>query len=261
MPYLTINSRQIFYTFNKTKADAPALVLLHGAGGNHNHWPQSWRHAVSTSARHTLSAFPVYALDLPGHGYSDLPGQNSINGYAQSVIDFINSLELKKVMLVGHSMGGAIAQAVGVRQPSNLAGLVLIGTGASLPVNPVILNGLQTDFPGTVQMIMKFAWHKASDPAPKQRITNQWLRTSPEIIYNDYIACNQFDVSHQLNQIQAPTLVVGSRDDKMTPLNYSQFLAQHIPQARLSVIEKAGHYLMIENTADVTAAILNFLKP
>jgi len=258
MPYVTVNNQRIFYTFNQTKADTPPLVLLHGAGGSHNDWPQSWRKSASASA---LSEFPIYALDLPGHGHSDPPGRSSIDDYAQDVVGFIDMLGLQKVAIVGHSMGGAIAQAIGGQQPRSLAGLVLIGTGAQLPVNPMILDGLQTDFPATVQMVMKFAWHKESDPAPRQRITRHWLKTGPEVIYGDYVACNEFDVSDQLSQIQVSTLVIGSSDDKMTPLKYSEFLTQHIPNAQLAVIKKAGHYLMIEKTAEVTAEIKKFLKP
>lgn len=260
MPYITTNNQRVFYTFNKTKADTPALVLLHGAGGSHNIWPQSWRQATSSSALHTLSEFSVYALDLPGHGYSDLPGWSSIDDYAQSVLSLVNLLRLEKVIVVGHSMGGAIAQAIGVQQPPNLAGLVLIGTGANLLVNARILEGLQTDFPATVQTIMKYAWHTEAGPAPKQQATKRMLDTSPEVVYADYLACNEFDLSNHLNQIQVPTLVIGGSDDKMTPLHYSQFLAEHIPKAKLSVIEDAGHYLMVEKTAQVTAAILSFLK-
>jgi pimeloyl-ACP methyl ester carboxylesterase len=170
-------------------------------------------------------------------------------------------LNLEHVVLAGHSMGGAIAQAIGVRQPSNLAGLILIGTGASLPVNPTILDGLQADFSGTVELIMKFAWHKESNPTPKKQATKRMLNTPREVVLADYAACNQFDLSNQLEQIQVPTLVIGSADDKMTPLTYSQYLAERIPNAQLVVIEQAGHYLMVEKTAEVTAAILNFLKP
>jgi len=260
MPYITQNNQQLFYTYNKSKANAPALLLVHGAGSDHNCWPQGWRQSAPASAQSGLSAFPVYALDLPGHGHSDPPGCRSIDNYAQSVLNFTNNLDLEKVIIVGHSMGGAIAQAIGAQQPPNLAGLVLIGTGARLPVNQMILDGLQTDFPGTAQMIMKFAWHNESDPAPKQQATKRLLNTSPDVVYNDFAACNEFNLSHQLDKIQVPTLVIGSADDKMTPLKYSHFLAEQIPNAQLAVIEKAGHYMMVEKSAEVMAAILSFLN-
>jgi pimeloyl-ACP methyl ester carboxylesterase len=242
-------------------------VLVHGATGHHEDWPQAWRQAVKTlsssealSVHASLSAYPVYALDLPGHGRSDPPSRNSIGDYAQDVLNFVEALGLGNVIIAGYSLGGAIAQAIGVQRPSSLAGLILIGTGARLPVNELILNGLRTDFPGTAELIMKFAWHKTAPSDLKQQAIQRLLKLPPEVVYGNFYACNEFDLSDRLDQINVPTLVIDGSDDKMTPLSYSQFLVEHIPNAQLVAIETAGHSVALEKTAEVTEAIIRFLE-
>ncbi len=263
MPYVTQNSQQIFYTYNGTTAPAPAIVLVHGAGGSHREWPQAWQQppgATATAEQKTLTEFPVYALNLPGHHRSDPPSRSSVDDYAQDVMDFIETLGLEKVVIVGHSMGGAIAQVISLHQPLYLAGLVLVGTGARLPVNEMLLNGLLTDFPGTARLIVKFAWHKETNAYFKQQASQRLLNTPPAVVHGDFLACDAFDMSDRLDQIKAPTLVVGSSVDKMTPLTASQFLVDRIPNAQLAVIEGAGHYMAMEQTSQVTEAMVEFLK-
>ncbi len=261
MPFTFINEQKIFYTSNNVESQKPALVFIHGAGGGHRSWPKAWQQAPkANSTPAELSDFSSYTFDLPGHHYSEPPGRNSISVYTLDVLAFIEALDLDKVILVGHSMGGAIAQMMGVQQPACLVGLVLIGTGASLAVNPSILAGIQTDFANTLQMVMNFAWHKESSQTDKQSVMNQIFKVSPTVVYDDYVACNTFDLSDQLDQIQAPTLVIGSPADKMTPLKASQFLVKHIPNAQLAVINQtAGHYIMLEQPTAVAKAIDEFL--
>lgn len=269
MPYLTQNT-QIYYTHNKgVISHAPAIVLVHGAGSRHRDWPHEWRQPTSvtqlydlkpTTHQRRLANYPVYAFDLPGHGRSDPPSRNSIDEYAQDVIEFIEALGLQQVVIVGHSMGGAIVQTIGIHQPSNLAGLILIGTGARLPVPDIILDGWLTDFPKTVRLIMELSWHKRTTAYFKQMATRRLLDNPPTVVYGDFLACNEFDLSDRLAQIRVPTLVIGSTTDRMTPLKYSEFLAEHIPNARLAVIKEAGHYMTVEKTEQVTAAMVKFLK-
>jgi len=256
MPYLTQNNRNFFYTATHTEQTGePALVLVHGAGASHQDWPAQWRQPGLPPPAN----LPLYALDLPGHRHSDPPARTRIEAYARDLLDFIEGLGLEQVVIAGHSMGGAIALTIGLWHPALLSGLVLMNSGARLPVNRMILDGLQTDFANTVQLIMKYAWHKNASPTPRQQATQRLLATPPEVVYGDFMACNNFDLSDRLEQISVPTLVIGADEDKMTPLSYSQFLAEQIPQAQLAVIEQAGHYMPVEKTAAVTAPIASFL--
>jgi pimeloyl-ACP methyl ester carboxylesterase len=201
----------------------------------------------------------VYALDLPGHGRSDPPGRSDVDRYAQDVLDFSQALGLKRVVLAGYSMGGAIDLAIALRQPAFLDGLILVGSGARLPVTSLILDGLRTDFSGTVQLIAKFACGTASPPHLKQQVVQRMLDNPPEVVLGDYLACNTFDVRERLAEIRLPTLIIGASHDKMMPPKFSFFLHERIPQSQLVIVEDAGHTMALEKTAEVTAEIVKFL--
>lgn len=78
------------------------VVLIHGAGGTHLHWPPEIRR---------LRGFRIYALDLPGHGKSKGRGLQTITAYAQAVYEWVGAVGLHKAFFVGHSMGAEIGRA------------------------------------------------------------------------------------------------------------------------------------------------------
>lgn len=258
------NNPTLPYTHNDLEAGgAPTVVFVHGAGGCIESWPDPWqqlRFVRSAGKRRWMMDFPLYFVDLPGHGRSADPGRDTIATYAQDITRFIESLNLQNVVLVGHSMGGAISQTIALSQPSWLAGLILLGTGAKMTVGDIILDGLLTDFAKTVSLIMKFSWHKQAPDLYKDAATQHLLSTPPAIVHGDFLACSQFDVRDRLGEIAVPTLVVGGKADRMMPLSNSAFLAEHIPNARLTVIEEAGHFMMVEKTPQVSQAIVAFLN-
>ena len=113
----------------------PPLVLVHGAGGSADLWdPQL--DGLADVAR-------VVAPDLPGHGRAPGQGKPSIAAYAEWLGTFLGTLRAGRAVVVGHSMGGAVAQALALRAPGRLAGLVLIGTGAKLRVLPRLVDLLR----------------------------------------------------------------------------------------------------------------------
>ncbi len=263
MPTISINGQDINYVYNKILDDGVSLVFVHGAGGRIQTWPFQWqetRYARSAQRKRWVMDFPIYMLDLPGHGSSELPGRNSIEAYADDIMAFTEKMEIEKAVIVGHSMGGAIAQEIALRKPENMAGIILIGTGAKMPVTDLILDGLLTDFPKTVRLITKFAWYREAAANFTAVAIQHMLDTLPEVVHGDFYACNQFDYRNQLAEMALPTLVIGAEDDKMMPLKNSQFLADNIPNAELVVIKDAGHYMMVEKTSKVSKAIVIFLN-
>ena len=249
MPTITLKSGNLFYA-KQGKEDQRPLLLIHGAGGSHLTWPTELRRLPATA---------VYAIDLPGHGRSDSPGCDTIGAYADVVEEFITTLDLRNVVVLGHSMGGAIAQTIALRHLPQVSGLILLGTGAKLPVSDAILDQVLTDFDAAVAFITKYSWSRS---APEQMIAlgKQIMgETSPAIVHGDFVACNGFDVRDQLGNVAVPTLVVSGEVDKMTPVKFGRFLAEHIPDAQFELIDGAGHMLMLERPLPVTTHIQQFL--
>lgn len=254
----------LHYTQTNPDADPPHLVLVHGAGGCIQNWPSQWTNtgffAKSRGKRRWLTDFSVTVMDLPGHGRSGGEAQTTIEGNAQAVIDLIETLGLKKVVVAGHSMGGAIAQTIGLEKPSWLSGLILIGTGAKMPVSDMILDGLISDFEKTVAMITKFSWRKQASTNFTKTAIQHMTEAGSQVTHTDFMACNQFDVTDRLSEISVPALVLGGPEDKMMPLPMSEFLAENIPSASLKTIPNTGHFLMIEQTGAVSKEVVTFLN-
>lgn len=245
MSRVTIDKEEIFYL--QKGGGKPSLLLLHGAGGTHRHWGEQLQ---------ALRGATVLALDLPGHGRSTGRGRQTIGEYANLVAEFMAPFE--SPIIVGHSMGGAIALELALRYRDRLGGLVLVGTGARLRVMPTFLEGLREEFESTVDLIWRYAYGPSASEEMIRLGQEEMLAIGPEVLRGDLLACDRFDVMDRLDEIRLPTLVICGEEDRMTPLKYSRFLVDHIPGARLVTIPEAGHMVMLEKPQETTEAIAAF---
>ena len=229
-----------------------AVILIHGAGGTNLYWPPELRR---------LLGYRVYALDLPGHGKSGGRGLQSIAAYAHAVMDWLITLGVHSAVFAGHSMGSAIALTLALEHADHVNGLVLIGAGARLKVNPELLENAAS--PTTYQNAVKTvtAWSFGSGASPRliELAAQRMAETRSSVLHGDFIACNSFDETDRIGQIHQPTLIVCGSEDRMTPLRQSQFLAERIPGATLKTIPDAGHMVMLEKPQPVADAMLGFL--
>ena len=250
MAKVTIENQQIYYATNRVKSDT-VILLLHGAGGRHQDWPVEMRRSKSHL---------VITPDLPGHKRSALPGRDSAEGYADFVEALVTEMGWNRVIVVGHSMGGAIAQMVGLRQPKWLSGLILVGTGASMPVAPNILDNARNNMPVVADFVTKYAWGRNTEGLLRGMGRKLLLDNDPDVFYGDYKACHDFDTRDRLGEISAPTLIISSKKDKFMPLKKSEFLHAQIPNSQLEVLEAAGHMMMLEQPNEVARLVDNFVK-
>ncbi len=247
MPFTEVLNRRVFYAHRApVPAKGPAVVFIHGAGGSH----QPWLYQVRTLSRCT-----TYAPDLPGHGRSEGPGRESIAAYGDWLVAFLDAVGLKQGVLVGHSMGGAIAQDVALRYPQWVAGLGLVATGARLRVAPAILESIRRDFNAAVRLITDFAFGPEAPEEMKRLGRRQMAQTPPDVLYGDFVACDNFDALGRLGGIGAPAAVVCGTQDRLTPVKFSAYLHDHLPDARLHLVEGAGHMVMVERPQAVAQAL------
>jgi pimeloyl-ACP methyl ester carboxylesterase len=250
---MPINAKIYYYEHLRGSANKPPVILIHGAGGTHLHWPPSIRR---------LSDYPVYALDLPGHGKSEGRGQQSIKGYTQGVLEWMDALKMHKAVFVGHSMGGAIALTLGVQHPERVLGLGLVGTGARLRVAPTILESAAREetFPKLIEIICQWAFSSQADPRLVELAATRMAEIRPSVLHSDFIACDAFNIMDTLEEIKAPGLALCGDNDQLTPPRYSQYLADHIPNAEVQILPSAGHMVMLEKPEEVSEALLDFLS-
>jgi pimeloyl-ACP methyl ester carboxylesterase len=227
------------------------LVLIHGAGGSADLW-QPQLEGLADMAR-------VVALDLPGHGPQRGRGGQSIAAYADWLDAFLDALGAGPAVLVGHSMGGAIAQTVALARPNRLAGLILVGTGARLRVLPRLLELLR-EYPREGQRLIRDLSFAAGASRECVEAVDRILREgAPLVTLGDLLACDRFDIGERLAEIRIPTLVITGTEDRLALVKYGRFLAERIPGARWVEVADAGHFAHLEQPAAVNAAIREFL--
>ena len=250
MPYLSNLYYQAYQSDDPTRK---ALVLIHGAGGNHLSWPSQLRR---------LPGYRVYTPDLPGHGKSKGHSLQRIPSFGNAAAAWLQALELPKVFLAGHSMGGAIALWLALEYPELIRALVLSSTGAQLPVNLSLIEELATQvgFPIAVDKITSWSFSSRIEPALVENVKKQMLKTRPAVLAGDFQACDSFDLSDRLGEVTVPTLVLVGDEDKMTPQRFAEGLAEGIPGAVLEVISGAGHMLPLEQPERVAEVVRGFLE-
>jgi pimeloyl-ACP methyl ester carboxylesterase len=250
MPTIPLDGQVLYYAA-RGEGGAP-VVFLHGAGSNHLIWNAQLA-ALAEMVR-------AYALDLPGHGRSSRVGRSTVRGYADAVCWFLDTLSIERVVIAGHSMGGAVAQTLALENPDRVQGLVLAGTGARLRVLPAFLEGALSDFANTAHQFNDAEFAPAADARLKALSEQQMLQCDPEVFHGDLGACHAFDILSRVQEIHAPTLVLCGIEDRMTPVKYSQYLASKIPHAQLRLVEGAGHMLMVEKPEEVNRALMEWIR-
>jgi pimeloyl-ACP methyl ester carboxylesterase len=255
MPELSVRGRTLGYEVQPANFDKSRLtvVLVHGTGGDREDW-RGQLDGLSGLAN-------MLALELPGHGMSEPPGESTVPAYSRWVIDFINEVGLKKVMLVGCSLGSAITQwiALNASEPW-LVAIGLVGAGARLRVHPAFLQGLKEDSTKALTMLADYCLSDAPDPALRARIKDKLLKCAPELIFGDLYACDEFDVMDKVNTISLPTCIIVGEQDKLTPVKYSRHLNEVIKGSCLTVIPNAGHLVSMEEPEVFNRSLGDFLE-
>jgi pimeloyl-ACP methyl ester carboxylesterase len=254
MPIVRIDGKQInYWTGRRGLVEGRETVLfVHGAGGGQYTW--------SFQKGFFEKEFNPMIIELPGHGESEGEGEQEIGRYAEHVYGFLKALGLEKVFLVGHSMGGAIVQTLGLTYPEMVKGIVLVGTGAKLKVLPLILDGIKDNFKETVQKINQFAYSQKVPADLIEKGVSLMLQCRPEVLYGDFLACDRFDLMNEVEKIDLPALIVCGDDDQLTPVKYSQFLYSRIKGSRLEVLPNGGHMVMMESPHEFNEKIKEFIE-
>lgn len=250
MPSITSNNYEISWNANRVKSEL-SMILIAGAGGRHLDWPKELRHNRMVN---TLS------VDMPGHFKLQGDPCKTIEEMADVIFGLVEDQQLTKVIIVGHSMGGLIAQEIGIRQPQWLDSLILVGTAPVMPVHPIILDNIYTDLDKTADFITKYAWSGKGYGLITGAVRKAVMENRPETLHADFTACSQYDARERLGEITATTLVIGGQRDKFTPMKQSEFMVEHIPEAKLHVMRAAGHYMAQEQPLQLTRAISSFIK-
>jgi pimeloyl-ACP methyl ester carboxylesterase len=220
------------------------IVALHGAGMNGEVWNK-------------LSGLD--ALTFPGHEAEGgaLP---SIGDMASWVEKEISPAPEKSVVLMGHSMGALVAMASA--SAPQVAGLVLVGAAAEMPVNADLLKTAFENPAEAAALVRKWSVFSKNPAAEDIRAELAALmgRVPSDAIGIDLQACDDFKESANLaRSISVPTLVISGDSDKMAPVDKGRALAAFIPGGVFEQISECGHMPMLEKSGELQALIQRFL--
>lgn len=248
---------------NVSEHSSEAIVMLHGAAADKTSWTRF--------AKYLGRKFPFVIPDFPGHGKSiaDINLNYSINAQAERLKELLSILGIKRVHLIGNSMGGTIAIHLASTSPNLVASLILIDA-AGFEASPSWLRQHLAHM-GTNPMI---ELRDASDYRAMMRIGMESPPYIPEIILSALArvfvkrkAINQkivkdieqdVDQTGSLSKIVAPALIIWGAADKIEHVDNAEFLHQRLTNSRKIVMEGIGHVPMVEAPKQVAAACSSF---
>lgn len=230
------------------------VVFLHSAGGNGNYYAGLLERL---GAQHSPIAF-----DQPGHGRSgEVDSLGSIERMAAFAGDLLERLGIRKPVLFGHSMGGAVAIRYALDYPDDVRALVLCSTGANFHVSDESIDQLRRVAEGKARReFNRQAYSPSASPDVLRQGFMEEVKTDPRARLGDMIACKEWKAADRLEEIAVPTLVALGEDDYPEIAKEANLLAAKIVGARKVVISKAGHALPIEQPDALAEAVSSFLS-
>jgi 3-oxoadipate enol-lactonase len=242
----------------------PALVLLHGLGGDISFWDDE--------AEFFQQNFRVIRIDFRGSGRSPASALgHSIDDLADDIAVVLDAAGVSRASLVGFSMGGNAAQAFAIRHPDRLDQLVLASTFARM--NPqarlfldAVLDVYETGASARQMFDLICPWLFSiefiadethadyfvyPEDDPNEQPMDDWRKL--------YRAQQLFDSRGDLQSIAARTLVLVGDQDRLVSVDDAQLLADHIPNAKLDILPTAGHLINVEEPTQFRTAIGSFL--
>lgn len=248
------HGRRTAYQVADRGGDAAPLLCIHGSGGTSDLWQGQFKMADER---------PIVAVDLSGHGESDditaTPGYETLAAYAEDVVAVAEATDAE--ILVGASLGGAVALTIALEWEFDPEALVLAGAGARLSVLDDLLTWLEDDFDHAIEFLHRpDALFYDADEQVIERSKETLRETGQGVTARDFLTCHRFDVRDRLDEISAPSLAVVGEYDRLTPRWYHEYLADNIPECDLAVIGNAAHLAMVERPAAFNAVVRQFLK-
>ena len=262
--YLQVDGTRIRYI--DVGRGAP-VVLLHGLGAS----MYAWRRNLAAVA---AAGFRVIAFDNRGFGLSDKPSAPYDNAaYARLVIALMDSLRLTDAVLVGHSMGGAIAAQVAIEYPARVRGLVLVGSAGLGAREPLLFRVARWPVLGPAALALRGRGFTARllrstyyDPGKvTEADVDQYYAPVAQPEYGRALrgVLQQFRftaLEGRLDRIAAPTLVLWGEEDRWVPMGLGRALAAGITRSAFVTVPRAGHSVQEEAPDEVNHLVIRFLK-
>ena len=259
MPFITVNQLKIFYIENKILGTP--LLFIHGWLGSSLEW--IYQYNYFNSKEH------IIILDLPGFGNSNKPKTKySIEFFTKHILDFIKLLGYNEIILIGHSLGGIIAQNIIIQKPTLVKKLILISTAATFSQsikNKITLFWVNLIFKLTyknfLKNIIKQIFSIKSENREFKRLYNNTLKIPKSVVLSTFKnMTSKFNLNKELSKIFQPTLLIYGNKDRIISKSSIKNLGDSIPNSEIHIIENSPHRVMVENYIEVNKIINDFIN-
>jgi len=234
----------------------PALVFIHCWACNRHFWDNQVAEFSKT--------YRVVTIDLPGHGESGQGRKSySVESYGDDVKTVVTKLNLKRVVLVGSSMGGPIALEATRRMPDRVVAIVPVDTLQNVEQKvpqeqlDAVFQQMQADFKAaTTSLLNQFFFSPTTPPAVRERIINETIAQKPEVVLPILKAVFSYDAAPGLREVKVPIRAINA-DRVPTDVTANR---KYAPQFEVVIIKGTGHYPMLEDPARFNQMLAEILR-
>ena len=255
---INIDNLNIYYEeFGDDKKNLPVVLFLHGWGADHK--------CFLPIINVIKEKYKVYVLDLPGHGNSSsLIKSFNVDDYKNVVIKFINEMNIKNIILVGHSYGGRIIIKINSDEniDFNIDKNILIDA-AGIKKN----QSLKTKIKIFTYKLSKNALNIIPDKNKREELLNKLKTKFGSSDYNNATPIMRETLVKSVNEDLSPllknmkeTLLIWGENDKDTPLSDAKIMEKEIKNSGLVVLKGCGHFSFIEDRYTFERVIKSYLK-
>lgn len=240
MPHKQLNGVNLYYEL--AGEGEHTLVLIHGNVASAR-W---WDHVYAPLAEQ----YRVLRVDLRGCGQSEAPGEgNTVPQYSADVRALLHDLGLSNVVVVGHSMGGAIAMDMAVNEPELLRAMVLLNSapaeGIVTPDERKPLIEMMINDRNLMKMALAAVVPTAATGDFFEALVDDAMVAAPTMVSN-YTSLGEADYREKLKGLQIPTLILYGTQDSLITLEMMERTRDAIPNAELITFEGIGHSPNVE---------------
>jgi 3-oxoadipate enol-lactonase len=255
MPLAQINRIKLYY---EVHGEGPAVVLAHGAGGNHLSW---WQQVPVLSRR-----FRCVTFDHRGFGSShDLSGGPGAEAFIEDLRQLLDHLGIERTALVAQSMGGWTSLGFASKYPERVIALALCDTTAGIDDAEVAreMRSLQETMPRPLAVVLQRAYSiqfPQREPAKcflYQQISGLNVHVPSDLLIK--LTAMRHRVEPLIDR-RIPTLLLVGAEDVLTPAKTMELMARRIPHARFVQVPAAGHSVYFERPEEFNRIVTEFLR-
>jgi 2-hydroxy-6-oxonona-2,4-dienedioate hydrolase len=249
------------------------VILLHGSGPGATGW-SNFRPNIAPLAEN----FHVYAVDMPGWGESDTQTDETGRDHPAALVDLMDTLGIEKAALIGNSMGGMTSLGTAIRFPDRVSHLIAMGApspgidifspgGGWSEGLKVLMHAYREPTPENMKKLVQIMCYDQSMATDELAgLRSQAALSHPEhldswnALQDNPPAHNPYaDLAPRMKDIGIPMLAIHGRDDRVVNYEHSLRFTSAVPDSRLLLINRCGHWVQIEHAAEFNRAVASFV--